>query len=300
MWKILSFSFPHVLGGRRFLCLSGERKSRRLELHVIESAINTVGQSHKFIMRAQLGEVTFADHGDAIGITHGRQSVSNDKDGFIPHQIVDGLLHDAFRFVVQSGGGFVQNDDGGIFQKGASNGHTLFLPAGEENAAFSDFGIDAVGQAGDEVGEVSAVQRAVYFLICGTGVTKQNVFSDGTGKEEIILKDYGDICPQGLQRIVPDILAVDLYRALRHVVKARQQTDQCAFASAGISHQSQSLSDFYVEIDILQYGAVVNISKADVLKRNSCPDALKRNCIGLVGQGNLLLKQFKNTLNGHE
>ena len=131
-------------------------------------------------------------------------------------------------------------------------------------------------------------------------MTKQNVFSDGTGKEEIILKDYGDICPQGLQRIVPDILAVDLYRALRHVVKARQQTDQCAFASAGISHQSQSLSDFYVEIDILQYGAVVNISKADVLKRNSCPDALKRNCIGLVGQGNLLLKQFKNTLNGHE
>lgn len=133
---------------------------------------------------------------------------------------------------------------GAFFKKAASNGHTLFLPAGEENAAFSDFGIDAVGQAGDEVGEVSAVQRAVYFLICGTGVTKQNVFSDGTGKEEIILKDYGDICPQGLQRIVPDILAVDLYRALRHVVKARQQTDQCAFASAGISHQSQSLSDF--------------------------------------------------------
>ena len=144
---------------------------------------------------------------------------------------------------------------GAFFQKGPSNGHTLLLTAGEQDAALSYFGIDPVGQGGHKVGEIGAVKRAGDVLVRGVRVAEQDIFPNGARKQKVVLKDHSDMRAQGLQRIVADVPAVNPDCSFRHVVEARQQADQRALAAAGVAHQSQSFANLHIQIDIPQHGA---------------------------------------------
>ena len=103
----------------------GVLSNRIIELHIVQGAVFAVGNSHQLFVRTKLGKIAFVDDCDAAGILHSRQTMRDDEHGLILHQVVDSLLHDLFRFVVKGRGGFVENDDGGVLQEGAGNGHTL-------------------------------------------------------------------------------------------------------------------------------------------------------------------------------
>ena len=86
-----------------------------------------------------------------VGVANRGQTVGNDKDRTIGHQVVDRLLNDCLRLVIQSGGRLVQNNNRRIFDKGTGNGNTLFLTAGEQNAALADFGIQSFIQRSNKL-----------------------------------------------------------------------------------------------------------------------------------------------------
>ena len=62
-------------------------------------------------------------------------------------QVFQGLLHQMFAFVVQGGGGFIQNQDGRVLQEHPGNGNALLLAAGELHAPFAHVGVVAFVQA---------------------------------------------------------------------------------------------------------------------------------------------------------
>ena len=81
-------------------------------------------------MRAQFRQLPFVDHGDTVGVFDGGQAVRDDEHGLVFHQVVDGLLDDFFRLIVQSGRGFVQHHHRCLLEKGPGDGHPLLLSAG--------------------------------------------------------------------------------------------------------------------------------------------------------------------------
>ena len=66
-------------------------------------------------MCVAFGDLPAGEHDDLLRATDGGEAVGDDDNGFVLHQRVDGLLHGDFAFGVQRGGGFVQDDDGGVF-----------------------------------------------------------------------------------------------------------------------------------------------------------------------------------------
>ncbi len=72
----------------------------------------------------------------------------------------DALFDDA----VQSRGGFVQNQDVGISQKGASECSTLTLSAGQLNATVTDLRIEPVSQPFDKGAQLHVMERREELL----------------------------------------------------------------------------------------------------------------------------------------
>ena len=82
-------------------------------------------------MRALLDDVAVVHHDDAVGLFDGGQAVGNDDAGAAVHQTLQGLLDEAFGFVVKRAGGFVQEQYRGVFQDGAGDGYALALASRE-------------------------------------------------------------------------------------------------------------------------------------------------------------------------
>ena len=55
--------------------------------------------------------------------------MGNGQCGTAVRQLFQTLSYDDFIFIVQSAGGFVQNENGRVFQKDAGNGNALLLSA---------------------------------------------------------------------------------------------------------------------------------------------------------------------------
>jgi len=67
------------------------------------------------------------DHQNLVGSRNGGEAVRNDNHGAFAHQGVNGGLHGDFAFGIERSGGFIQDDDGRVFQHGAGNADALAL-----------------------------------------------------------------------------------------------------------------------------------------------------------------------------
>ena len=116
-----------------------------------------------------------------------------DKHGKLFAEAFDGLHDGLFGFVVEGAGGFVEDDDVGLFVECTGDADALALASGEADAAFADEGFVFFWPAFDDVGYLC--------LLCGLldeGVidlrfwyAKGYVFFDGAvGKED----GLGDVC----------------------------------------------------------------------------------------------------------
>ena len=63
--------------------------------------------------------------------------MGDDDTGAVFHEASEGVLDEFFRLGVEGGGGFVEDEDGGVFEDGAGDGDALALAAGEFDAAFA-------------------------------------------------------------------------------------------------------------------------------------------------------------------
>jgi hypothetical protein len=81
----------------------------------------------EFIVLAALDDFAVVEDEDLVGVADGGQSVSYDKAGPLLQKPVEGLLDEFLRGVVDAGGGFVEEEDGGIFQQSAGDGDALLF-----------------------------------------------------------------------------------------------------------------------------------------------------------------------------
>ena len=71
-------------------------------------------------MTAGFGDDAVCNGNDPVRIADGGKPVGNDDGGTPAHHRIQSLLHKHFRDGIQGTGGFVQNQDGRVFQDGYS------------------------------------------------------------------------------------------------------------------------------------------------------------------------------------
>ena len=75
----------------------------------------------------------------------------------------------------------------------------------------------------------------LQLLLADVLASEQNIFADCAAKQEIILKNNGDIIAQAVYIKVFNIDAVQRYGAGFNIVKPRQQWWNCSFSAAGVA-----------------------------------------------------------------
>ena len=114
-----------------------------VELHTVEVGV-AAAFGKQLGMFALLDNPAFVHHHNLIGLLDGREAVCHHQSGTLLHEFIECGLHQAFGFGVERAGGFVQNQDGHVFQQGAGDGDTLALTAGKFETVFADFGLQTM------------------------------------------------------------------------------------------------------------------------------------------------------------
>lgn len=85
-------------------------------------------------MRAVFDNTSLIKDVNHVGVLDRAQPMRNGDRGSSLSGRVEGCLHDFFRLRVEGRGCFVEEENFGVAQKGASDGDTLLLTAGKQGA----------------------------------------------------------------------------------------------------------------------------------------------------------------------
>jgi hypothetical protein len=98
---------------------------------------------------------------------------------------------------IQSRGGFIQDQDGGIFEQRTGNRQSLTLPAGQAHPMLADQGLEALGQGANEFHDVRRLSSPQYLPVTEfTHGPISDVIAHGIVEQHYLLGDERDIAPQ--------------------------------------------------------------------------------------------------------
>ena len=94
---------------------------------------------------------TIVENEDIVGIHDGLQTVGNDQDCFILHQLVDGFLNKHFIFRIKTCCRFIQKYDRRVGKDRSCNRDPLLLSSRKSGTAFTYHRVIAVRKRKDKV-----------------------------------------------------------------------------------------------------------------------------------------------------
>ena len=209
-------------------------------------------------------------------------------------QGIKGTLDLGFGHRVQSGCGFVQNQNRRILQENSGNGHSLLLSTGEQYATLAHIGIKALGHGLDILKDLRLPGSLPNLLVGGIGSAIANIFQNGIGKQEHILLDNTDIFVQALLGHIPDILAVNGNAATADLIEPRDQLAQGGLATTGRSYNGNGLASLHRQRHILQHIQIPIVGKAYILHGDAALHMFQLHRIFFIPDGGL------GVHNGHE
>ena len=143
-------------------------------------------------MRASFDDPALVHHHDPVSLAHGRQSVGDDQRGAAGHQPVQRILHQPFAFGIERAGCLIQQQDRRIAQQRAGNRHALALAARQARTAFTQLGIQALGQFAQEIGGIGGFGRLPDRFVAGIPIAIAQVVARARGKQHPFLRDDCD------------------------------------------------------------------------------------------------------------
>ena len=119
-------------------------RQEHVGLHAVLARVEVVIaplQGVQRFVRAALHDAALFHDQDLIGAPNGGKTVRDHERGAPLHQVCKPFLNGRFRFRIQAGSGFVQNQNARIGQNGARNRDALPLPARELHAPLAHDGV---------------------------------------------------------------------------------------------------------------------------------------------------------------
>jgi len=134
----------------------------------------------QFVVAALFDDAAPVQDDEAVHCRDGGKAVRDGNHRFSCHQAVQAGLDGCFHFAIQRRGGFVQDEDGRVFEQDAGDGDTLPLPAGEFDTTFADLRVEAgiavaVGKTGNEVARFRLFDGTLQFFFGRVRATVEDV-----------------------------------------------------------------------------------------------------------------------------
>ena len=108
------------------------------------------------------------------------------------HQPLERVLHHLLALGVQRAGGLVEQQQRRAAQDGARDGDALALAAGEPHAALAQGGVEAFGQAVEELGGKGGLGRGAHLGVAGLGPAVADVLQARCGEDHRLLRHQAD------------------------------------------------------------------------------------------------------------
>ena len=189
-----------------------------------------------------------------------------DIDGSsVLHNVVEPGINLRLGDGVQSGGGLVQDEEGGVLVQRPGDGDLLGLAAGDIHAVLCQVlvqpGVQPIGhgvQPVAEPGVLQALLRPGPVVVCRAG----HVLPQGQGQQLEVLKDHGEDAHIVVVAVLADVDAVEQNLPLGGVVQAAEQLDEGGLAAAVPAHHGQAAAHPEPDVDVAQ-GPLVGVRVAE-------------------------------------
>ena len=159
--------------------------------------------------RAFFDDGTAVHDEDAVAVDDGAEAVTDDDDRALAFQAAEGVGDVLLVKRVEGAGGFVEDDKGGFGKKGAGDADALALSAGEVLAAFGDGGVVGARELLDEFGCAGKGGGVANLCKGGAGAAVGDIFGDGRGEDDAVLKNEGDVATEVCDFDIPGVDTVE-------------------------------------------------------------------------------------------
>ena len=139
---------------------------------------------------------------------HCREPVRDHQGGFALALRLHSGDYLGLRPGIQRAGGFVQDQNGRVFQKSSGQADALFLPAGEADAFGACERLVAVWQCHNKIISHGIPGCLPDFFLSGIFPAKADIFFNGSVKQISVLLHIGDLRPQIGQLQASDVFSV--------------------------------------------------------------------------------------------
>ena len=189
------------------------------------------------------------------------------------HQPSQRLLDPLLRLHIYRTGRVIQHQNTGVQQQRACDGNPLFLPSAQRRPALTHGGLVAQGKPHDKVVRRRRTCRRFYLRSRCLWAPKGNVVTDRPRKEVGLLQDNSDLSTQRLDGDFPHILPIDQNPPCRHIIKARDQVDDAAFAASRRPQNRHRFARLRHKAHLAQHQfAAADVPKGNSIELNFTPD----------------------------
>ena len=168
---------------------------------------------------------------------------------------------------IDGGSRLVEDHHGRVRDRRAGDGEQLSLSLREVGTVRFEHGVEAVGQAGDEVVSVGDLCRFDAVFVRGVQLAVTDILHYRPREEVGVLQDHAQRPAQiGLFDLV-DIDAVVTYLAVVYVIEAIDEVGYRGLARARRAHERHFLPGFGIERDVFEYelfGRIAEVHMLDV------------------------------------
>src|SRR5690625_684107 len=217
-------------------------------------------------MRSLFHDAAAVQHQNSFGILDGGQAVGDGQGGTARADLIEGAENRVLGARIERRSGFVENQDGRVFQQYTGDGDALFFTAGELQTALAHHGVETLRQLCNKVIEVRQLSGTVNGRGRGIGSAVGDIVVDGVVEQHSVLRNHADGLAQTLLGDVTHILAVDGDTAAVDIVETKQQAGKGRLAGAARSHNGNLVAGGKVEADVVQNGSLWIVGEVHTLK----------------------------------
>src|SRR5688572_15007711 len=203
--------------------------------------------THRFIVhdahlprnwsRHALPDVTWHCRGteleDLVHFEATRDGMSDEEDGCLSLELVNGAGEALGGAEVEAAGRFVKDENPRLFEHRAGDCDALLLPAREADAVLAERGVVALRQLVDDVVNLGELAGLGDLVEAGVWVRGEQVLVDGAREEIGFLRHDAEVLAKLVGAELAGVLAVQEDLPFHRLIEAEEELGQGALAAAG-------------------------------------------------------------------
>src|ERR1700687_1515983 len=201
-------------------------------------------------MRSALGNGAAGQDNDLVGVADGRGTVRNENRGTAFHDSAQSCKDALLGLCVHGGKRIVQDQNSWIADDGARNRGTLFLSAGESDAALADHGLVSLAEALDVTVQAGNFGCFADALLVIFRQAKGDVAADGLAEQVGVLRHEADGLAQRDERPLAYRTPVDQHRVIGRFPETCNESGERGLAATRGADDSErrACGDFQIYV----------------------------------------------------